>query len=70
MNFARHNREQLTVARLERAATLAAQIVSLFGDDYWPIFDRLDKELAGRASRQARLEKFVSSKTESQADSN
>lgn len=46
--------------RLHQAATIAAEIVSKFGDDYWPIFERIELELQSRQDRQSRLSRFVS----------
>ena len=44
--------------RLYQAATIAAELVTRFGEDYWPVFERIDRELEARRSRKLRLEKF------------
>lgn len=40
---------------LESAVRTAAAIVTLYGEKYWPIFERLEQELAERRARTARL---------------
>ncbi len=46
------------VRQLEEAAHIAANVVSQYGDKYWPIFDRIETELVARRSREERLSKF------------
>jgi len=48
----------LTVTRLEKAVSVAASLVEDLGDEYWPVFERLDSELSKRQSRFKRLRKF------------
>ena len=52
------HKPQIDVDRLRKAAKVAAEIVSRFGDDYWPVFERIDRELEARLDRKARLAKF------------
>lgn len=33
---------------LKQAMTIAAKIINLYGDKYWPLFDRLESELEKR----------------------
>lgn len=40
---------------LEAALHSVAQLVSSYGEKYWPIFERLEKELEDRRSRSKRL---------------
>ena len=48
----------INLDRLYKAAAIAAELVTRFGDDYWPVFERIDRELEARRSRKLRLEKF------------
>lgn len=41
--------------RLENAIRIAARVVDLYGEKYWPVFERLEAELEARQSRKARL---------------
>ena len=45
--------------RLERALSIAAQVVDLFGEKYWPIFERLESELEARRDRKARIRTYL-----------
>ena len=40
---------------LENSLELIATLVEWYGEDYWPIFERLESELEQRQSRIARL---------------
>jgi hypothetical protein len=44
--------------KLEKAVSVAASLVEDLGDEYWPVFERLDSELSKRQSRFKRLRKF------------
>ena len=46
----------VTTEEIERALQTAASVVSIYGDAYWPIFERLEKELSQREERRRRLE--------------
>ena len=59
MNQDNNPPESLINLRLEKAVRVAAEVVVQFGDVYWPIFDRLERELAVRADKSARLAKFI-----------
>ncbi len=39
-----------------------AWIIDLYGDAYWPIFERLEDELRTRQTRHAKLRKYAQSK--------
>ena len=45
-------------SKLEKAVSVAASLVEDLGDEYWPVFERLDSELSKRQSRFKRLRKF------------
>lgn len=45
--------------RLARAIQAAACLVEICGEAYWPVFERLESELAARESRQARLRAYL-----------
>ena len=45
----------LSDREIEDALRSAARIVDRYGDVYWPLFERLERELAERRSRKARL---------------
>ena len=40
---------------IEAALHSVAQLVNVYGDKYWPIFERLEKELEVRRSKSIRL---------------
>lgn len=40
---------------IEAALNSVAQLVSTYGDKYWPIFERLEEELKNRRSKSVRL---------------
>ena len=47
-----------TLVRLRRATKVAAKLVDLYGDDYWPIFDRMEAELRSIELREQKLARF------------
>lgn len=49
----------MSLEKLHKAAVVAAELVARFGDDYWPVFERIDHELEARRDRKSRLSKFV-----------
>jgi len=44
---------------IEAALHSVAQLVSTYGDKYWPIFERLEQELENRYSKSKRLVKAL-----------
>ena len=48
-----------SISRIENALKILAQIIETYGDAYWPLFERLEKELDARRSRDDRLRKFL-----------
>lgn len=51
----------VTDAELERTIQRVARIVELYGDAYWPVFERLEAEWKRRRSKEIRLKRFVQS---------
>jgi hypothetical protein len=45
---------------IERAMGFVAWIIELYGDEYWPIFERLEDELRARKERQSKLQAYLS----------
>ena len=52
------DRKSPDLEKLEQATNIAAGIVRRQGEVYWPIFERLDKELRGRKKRFSRLNDY------------
>lgn len=46
---------------IHKALTSAARIVDRYGEVYWPIFERLERELENRRSRAVRLRAHLNS---------
>jgi len=46
------------IDRLEHATRYAARIVTDLGDEYWPLFERLERELKELKGRKKRLREF------------
>lgn len=44
---------------IESAIRTVASLIDRFGDAYWPILERLERELDARKSRAARLQKYL-----------
>lgn len=42
---------------IEDGLELIAELIDRYGDVYWPLFDRLERELEERRSKAARLQK-------------
>ena len=47
--------DQITDQDIEDGLNFVAGLIDRHGDAYWPIFERLERELAERRSRAARL---------------
>ena len=45
-------------AQLRRGLSNAVEVIERYGDQYWPIFDRLEQELKLRDSKLDRLKRF------------
>jgi hypothetical protein len=50
----------LSFSDLTHARRIAAQLVETLGDEYWPAFDCLDRELESRRGRESRLQNALS----------
>lgn len=48
----------ITEARLQRALRTVADVIYVYGDVYWPVFEVLKAELDDRQSRRAQLAEF------------
>ena len=51
-----NNTSPLTFSDLTHARRIAAQLVETLGDEYWPAFDCLDREIESRRGRESRLQ--------------
>ncbi len=45
----------VTDQEIEDGLDLVAELIDRYGDVYWPVFDRLESELAQRRSKATRL---------------
>lgn len=43
---------------LEKGLSRAAEIIEKYGDQYWPLFDRLEREFEEREEKLKRLKRF------------
>ena len=43
------------IEEIEKCLSTVARLVESYGDDYWPTFERLEKELQSRKDRNERL---------------
>ena len=50
----------LTYSDLTHARRIAAKLVETLGDEYWPAFDCLDRELESRRGRKNRIQNALS----------
>ena len=50
---------QVTVDDLEYGLSILARILDTQGDAVWPLFERLERELADMKSRRGRIEKHL-----------
>ena len=46
----------LSFSELTHARRIAASLVETLGDEYWPAFDCLDREIESRRGRESRLQ--------------
>ena len=51
--------QQVSDNEIEAALHSVAQLVNVYGDKYWPIFERLEKELDKRRTKSKRLTKAL-----------
>ena len=50
---------EINLEALMAATEKMAWIVETYGDIYWPLFDRLDRELRQRQARDDRLKRYT-----------
>jgi len=43
------------ITEIEKCLNVVARLVESYGDEYWPTFERLEKELQSRKGRLERL---------------
>ncbi len=48
-----------TDQEIEDALAFVAGLIDRYGYDFWPVFDRLERELEERRSRAARLQQHL-----------
>ena len=48
-------KQNVSDKEIEAALHSVAQLVNVYGDKYWPIFERLEQELDKRSSQSKRL---------------
>lgn len=46
------------IEEIEKCLSTVARLVENYGDDYWPTFERLDRELQSRKGRLERLKTY------------
>ena len=54
--------QPVSAQRIENAIRIVARLIELSGDEYWPILERLEAELAALASREERLARYLAGK--------
>lgn len=52
--------KDISEQRLVSVLTTLTGLIKAYGDDYWPIFDRLERELNSVRERKTKLEKYQS----------
>ncbi|WP_291209359.1 hypothetical protein [Hyphomonas sp.] len=51
--------QPVSAQRIENAIRIVARLIETSGDEYWPILERLEAELAALASREERLARYL-----------
>jgi len=46
------------IDEIEKGLSTVARLVESYGDDYWPTFERLEKELQSRKGKLERLKTY------------
>lgn len=54
------SRRTISEEEIEDGLNVVARLIDRYGDVYWPVFERLEKELQDRKSRSSRLEARLS----------
>lgn len=47
--------QRVTEQEIETSLSILARLIDRYGDAYWPIFERLERELTTRQERRTRL---------------
>lgn len=47
--------QPVTEQEIESSLSSLARLIDRYGDAYWPVFERLERELSARRERRARL---------------
>ena len=47
--------QQVTEQEIENGLSSLARLIDRYGDAYWPVFERLERELGVRRQRRERL---------------
>ena len=50
---------KVSTTHIERSLNKVALLVEAYGDEYWPTFERLERELEVRKGRFERIKPFV-----------
>lgn len=51
--------QPVSAQRIENAIRIVARLIDMSGDEYWPILERLEAEIAELASREERLSRYL-----------
>ncbi|HAY06446.1 MAG TPA: hypothetical protein PKV67_15345 [Hyphomonas sp.] len=51
--------QPVSTLRIENAIRIVARLIDMDGDEYWPILERLEAELAALVSREERLARYL-----------
>ncbi len=49
----------VSTQRIENAIRIVAGLIDRTGEDFWPVLDRLERELGALVQREARLAKYL-----------
>ena len=50
---------RITEQRIENALHVVACVINHYGDVYWPVFERLERELADKRKRESALSRYL-----------
>jgi hypothetical protein len=51
--------QQVTEQEIESSLSSLARLIDRYGDAYWPVFERLERELSVRKQRRNRLQNHL-----------
>lgn len=54
------SRRTISEEEIEDGLNVVARLIDRYGDVYWPVFERLEKELQDRKSRSSRIKARLS----------